>query len=707
MRNKRLNGNSVFVVIGILIVGGVVPSSVIATNATHVLNNSSNVSVGTGQSEYWALLVAVGVYADNPMEDRPLMLDEVQDLKDTLLQSDIWSEDHIKMITGKDATIRNIYEGFKWLDSMETSEDISVVFISTHGFPLGSDIPPLDEEDGTDEALVSYWGFAYPNLFIWDDELNFWLNRLESQGVCLIVDSCYAGGFNDPPGWNILDTTNKMSAQQWAEGFGEDVQGQNRVVLMASQEDEVSYSGGFAPYLIDGLRGYADSNTDGIVTAEEVYYYAEPRPYRQHPTMYDGYDGELPLMYNTVESKTASSALQQADNIKQHNAPIAATQAPENSILCGYVTDNDTGDPIENVAVNIHGRDADGQSFNNDTTTDISGYYTFNVPAGRGRLSIIADGYYNIGTSFIEITENDTIWVNFSLLPLPPETSIICGYITDLDTEDPIDEANVHLTWHDGGDHYYQNNTLSDPTGFYCMNVAAGDIDLEASAEGFFRESISNIAIASEETIWGNISLTSLPEENAVICGYLTDKDTGDPINDASITFEWIDITEGYSYQKDTHTDEFGFYSIALAPGELYHDIRKQGYDYYNPYRQDAIADETTWTNETLAHTLFEVEIAKPLQALYLNNERVIPTKTARIFGSIDVEVYIAGSWDQQGQAEKVEFYVDDALQATVDTTPFLWTWSDVAFGKHTLKILAYNDEGATASDELQVIKFM
>jgi len=87
------------------------------------------------------------------------------------------------------ATIFNIIQGLRWLDKMEDSDDISMVFITTHGFPLDIDIPPLDEEDGADEGLISYWGFAFPNLFIWDDQLNFLLNRLESQGVCLI------GGF--------------------------------------------------------------------------------------------------------------------------------------------------------------------------------------------------------------------------------------------------------------------------------------------------------------------------------------------------------------------------------------------------------------------------------------------------------------------------------------------------------------------------------
>ncbi len=156
-------------------------------------------------TEYWALLVGVGDYAENPMEDRPDMILEVNDFYAQLLQSDWWPADHIKVLTGEDATVVNIIAGLRWLDRMEDSNDISLVYLSTHGFPLGFDIPPKDEADGTDEALVSYWGFSFPGLVIWDDELNVLLNRLESKGVCLIVDSCYAGGFNDPPNWNLTD----------------------------------------------------------------------------------------------------------------------------------------------------------------------------------------------------------------------------------------------------------------------------------------------------------------------------------------------------------------------------------------------------------------------------------------------------------------------------------------------------------------------
>ena len=674
--------------------------------------------IGARDTEYWALLVAVGVYADDPQQNRPLMLEEVDDLYDLLLQSEWWSEDHIKVIKGEDATVSNIVMGLRWLDRMEDSDDFSLVYITTHGSPLGFDIPPFDEDDGTDEILVSYWGFAYPGLFIWDDELNVLLNRLESQGVCLIVDSCFAGGFNDPPDWNRTQRNlfssirydNKMSSTEWIEGFAEDVRGQGRVVLMASCEDEYSYSGGFAPYLIDGLRGFADSNKDDIITAEETFFYTEPRTYyRQHPTMYDGYEGELPLIDLSGRLQSYDEANEEQKNIEKepNRSQMYSGDSSENSIACGYVKDVDTGDPIEDAFIYLRGRDNQWEFYENDTNTDSFGFYSMNVPSGRYRITVYADGYLSEESGPHEIDENETAWVNFSLSPRPPENSVICGIITDEETGDPINEVNISLLWQGEQNQFYQNDTISGHTGFYYMNVAAGEIELEAEASGYFREYLDDVAIDEFETLWVNFSLSPRPPENSVVCGYITDEGTGSPINNARVTFEWIDVNTGHEYQKDTHTDSSGFYSMNIAAGELYLDIRKQGYEYYDPYRHDSEENKTLWVNVSLKEETIKVDIAKPLRAFYLNNKRITPFIKARIIGAIDIEAYVYESWYWQGEAENVEFYIDDVLKANVTSEPYTWTWTEKTIGRHTIKVVAYDDEGNSASDEIKVWKFL
>ncbi len=710
-KKQRKKGNS-YAVIFILFCSSLLPiistlsAAVVPTNTT----SKNPINTLVEDTEYWALLVGVGEYAENPEQDRPDMILEVNDLHAQLLQSDWWAEDHIKVITGEDATVVNIIAGLRWLDRMEDSNDISLVYLSTHGFPLGFDVPPKDEADGTDEALVTYWGFTYLSFVIWDDELNVLLNRLESKGVCLIVDSCYAGGFNDPPNWNITDIPtdaqhqNAYAAEEWVKGFAEDVRGQKRVVLMGSCEDEEAVSGGFAPYLIDGLRGYADSNHDSIISAEEVFYYAKPRSFQmQHPTMYDGYDGELPIM--SVQSSKQSVDTNRFIQMNPRKEP--GVKSAENSILCGYLKDAEANTSIENAVVSVRGRINEYEYYENQTTTDSTGFFQMNTPAIRLRVTASADGYCDRQVGPYQMQENETRWVNISLYDRPLETAIVRGYITDDDTTNPLDLANVNLTWEGSQQQYYHNQTITGSDGFYKMNVAAGTINLQIERDGYFSEYTEELLIDDSETFWMNISLQPRPVENAIVCGYVTDSKTGEPLTGTRIEFEWIDISTNTSYVKETHTNTSGFYSLTIAPGELYVYVGGMGYEYYDPYRHDAIENQTVWLNRSLTPSTIEVEINKPLNALYIKNQRAMPWTNPRIIGSIDIAAYIPGGWDEPGDAEKVEFYIDDVLQATLTEQPYNWTWSQRTIGKHVIKVIAYDVNGDTASKEIEVSKFL
>jgi 5-hydroxyisourate hydrolase-like protein (transthyretin family) len=715
--DKELLKKSKIIAISILFIGASFLPQVGALDQTKTKiqeNNNETTNQITADTEYWALLVAVAVYADDPQQNRPLMLEEVDDFYELLLESPWWSEDHIKVIKGEEATTTGIIQGLRWLDQMEDSDDISVVYITTHGFPLGVDIPPADEADGTDEALVSFWGFAYPNLYIWDDELNVLLNRLESQGVCLIVDSCYAGGFNDPPDWNLsIQSVNPFyqiqtdqAITKWIKGFGEEVRGQGRVVLMASCEDEVSYSGGFAPYLIDGFRGFGDTNMDGVVTAEEAFYYSEPRTYRQHPTMYDEYDGELPLIQlNEIPLEKNTDGY---NNIKRKSddRSLPIERADETSLVQGYVIDDGTSDPLENAYVSIRGRINGMESYENETITDSYGYYSMNIPAGeRFRVSAYAGGYFSAESNRFNIDGNETRWVNLSLGLRPEETAMIYGYILDDKTSDSIEGATIDLLWYEGQNQYYQNETISDVTGYYDMHVASGYFELDFEAEGYFRVSMNNLYVENEEMMEINVVLYPRPEENAMVSGYITDEDTGGPIANARVELLWVDSELDHSDENETYTDSDGFYEINIAAGEVYHDIHKEGYDYYSPYRLDIVDFETLWMDVELQRDIFEVVIEKPLTAIYNNDARFMPFPKAWIFGSITISIGIDESYFSHGDADYVEIYIDDDLVVSLHEEPYTFLWDNFSIGKHTIKAVAYDDQGHSASAEREVLK--
>ncbi len=281
--------------------------SSVSSAASRIKQDISQYEV-TEDTEYWALLFAVGVYYNHPDQDRPSMLESVDLLYDELTDSGYWDYDHIRMVKAEQATGQSLLEGLRWLDNMDDSDDISVVYITTHGFPLRNsnglplDIPPKDEPDGADEALVMYHGFENWYSFVWDDLLNFFVSLLDSQGVCLIVDSCYSGGFNDAP-FDGIDPFEGYTACDFSEGLAEDLRSQNRIVLMSTEENSLSYGSYFSSFLIEGLEGWGDffGNQDDIVSAEEAFSYAQfwvdfYLGSDQHPTVRDDYPGELPLI---------------------------------------------------------------------------------------------------------------------------------------------------------------------------------------------------------------------------------------------------------------------------------------------------------------------------------------------------------------------------------------------------------------------------
>ena len=287
--------------------------------AQYILAKCKTIGFYESNIDYWALIVGVGIYAEHPEKEIHSDI-SAEALYNSLLSSEHWQENHIKLIIRENATKTNITEGFRWLDAMEDANDVSLVYIATHGgqlklFGIPIDLPPFDEADHCDEILSTYYSFVDSSTLLRDDELKFLVNRLESQGICVIIDSCYAGGFNDNSHRNLFRNTiysppyinEECSSDDFIKDFIGEIMGDNRVILMATEEDEPGYSSPtghiFTNILIESLgEKFGDFNTNGFISAEEAYNYTRLRIEDQHPTIYDGYDGELDLTVSQYES---------------------------------------------------------------------------------------------------------------------------------------------------------------------------------------------------------------------------------------------------------------------------------------------------------------------------------------------------------------------------------------------------------------------
>jgi 5-hydroxyisourate hydrolase-like protein (transthyretin family) len=333
---------------------------------------------------------------------------------------------------------------------------------------------------------------------------------------------------------------------------------------------------------------------DGVISAEEIFYYTEPRCIEQQPTIYDGYPGELPLItYNQIQDNRREKE-GHYDNINSPMINKYSMVYVENSNVCGYITDQSTNDPIENAYVRLGWRDDSGNQYLNSTYTDLSGYYSINVPAGELYFNIFADYYFYNHTDWISIGDNVTLWLNFSLIPYPPENSVICGFITDGSTGEPIVDAEVDLRWN-VGQYRYDNDTRSDAYGYYSINIAAGDVRIYAYADRYFSEHTDWFNIGDDEIFWLNISLESLPPENSVVCGYVTDESTGDAIEDAYVELVWIYNDEN-KYWNNTETDHDGFFSFNVASGKMELRLFQHGYFEVKEYYY-ILDEEILWVN--------------------------------------------------------------------------------------------------------------
>lgn len=95
--------------------------------------------------------------------------------------------------------------------------------------------------------------------------------------------------------------------------------------------------------------------------------------------------------------------------------------------------------------------------------------------------------------------------------------------------------------------------------------------------------------------------------------------------------------------------------------------------------------------------------ILKPGNALYIANKRIMSLRIPLIIGKITIEVNASSN---HSNITRVDFYIDNELKTTVTSKPYTWTWDTRAFFWHTIKIIASNSFGNSASVELPVWKF-
>ena len=376
---------------------------------------------GDGVVDYWAVIVGIEDYQF--ITDLSYTIDDAVDMKDVLVSYSNWndSNSNIQLLTDVDASKENIELFVNTMVTSADGDDVCLFFFSGHGACI-PDEKDGDEADTFDEVICPYDTTDDIGNVISDDELGTWLS-VYSGNVVVILDTCMSGGFTNSIEETVKSVPNPqvpkdaIAKKHFGEGLVErlkqrpisrDLNQTGYVVLMACEEDKSAYesrrleNGVFTYYIVEGLWGPADANSDNNISAEEDFYYADPlvrqyKPTNQDPQIWDGDEGDLQLV-------------------------IASP--PDAGTIAGNVTEVEEGSAIAGATVVVEGTDL-------SATTDDTGYYTItNIAEGTYTVTASATGYID-DSQTVEVLKNQTTeGVDFALTPTPIPSNIM--HVSDI-----------------------------------------------------------------------------------------------------------------------------------------------------------------------------------------------------------------------------------------------------------------------------------
>ncbi len=253
----------------------------------------------------YALVIGIARYANLP-ESSQLRYPErdAESMYTTLIsqQGGQFPPNHVHVLTGARATQANIlHELEDWLPSVTAPNDRVVVYFAGHGFISGGKgyLAPYDID------LHNVAGTAVAM-----DKLGLLIGTsIKGKWKVLITDACHSGA--------ITPETNPAKLNQLLLDVHQSI-----FSLTASRDREQSFEspdwggghGIFTYYVVSGMAGAADTNGDGIVTADELAEYVHTNvrsatEARQNPTSERGsFDSNMVLAYDPTHTKVAATA---------------------------------------------------------------------------------------------------------------------------------------------------------------------------------------------------------------------------------------------------------------------------------------------------------------------------------------------------------------------------------------------------------------
>jgi formylglycine-generating enzyme required for sulfatase activity len=256
--------------------------------------------IGSGESgpKKWAVIIGVGKYQDARIPALRFAAADARALYKVLThrQYGAFPKSNVKLLIDGDATVRSIKGAIgTWLKRKAGKDDLVVVYFAGHGAPEGEKTYWVTNDASIDDLYST----ALSN-----DEVVDMLSRVPSKKIVTFLDSCYSAATV-----RRSSGTRDLIVEDVFAGY----KGRGKVIITASDGRQKSMEldeyghGIFTYYLVQALKGKADSNIDGVVLVREVWDFvfqrveedARSHGGNQTPTFKaDEYSGQIVLAHN-------------------------------------------------------------------------------------------------------------------------------------------------------------------------------------------------------------------------------------------------------------------------------------------------------------------------------------------------------------------------------------------------------------------------
>ncbi|MCY3621900.1 MAG: caspase family protein [Gammaproteobacteria bacterium] len=207
-----------------------------------------------GESKVHGLFVGISDYPGD-YQDLPHTAVDATVAFESLVSSDLMGVGDGILLTESTATRDNFVRSIEEISARADGNDVIVIFFSGHGGRRQTESDLMDP-DGFDETLVLF------DSEITDDELRNLIRDTKGESnVLVVLDACFSGGFQK----DLISMPGIMGVFSSEEN-------------VTSAVAEKFRAGGFlALFFSDGVRGEADADGNGAITALELGHYLSER----------------------------------------------------------------------------------------------------------------------------------------------------------------------------------------------------------------------------------------------------------------------------------------------------------------------------------------------------------------------------------------------------------------------------------------------